>query len=187
MAKRYKGYKSLNKMIEELENTIISYNPYTNEDIKPTIVTKKAPAQAFQDIININTGRFYSYEEARNLSLNTTGEVITYQDYLERIHEFQHTEYFKQLTIQGEMEYHIKRAEAIFGDVLAEDILSKLSNSEYRVVIDTIGRLSNSYKETSSKYDSNKFYDMFNMYMELVGEGVNPLNALEQITSMNWN
>lgn len=184
MAKRYKGYKKLNRMIDELENTVIAYDKELDITISPNVVTRKAPAQAFQDIINVSTGKFYSYQEAKAVASQWGDKDFTYKKYLNRIHEFQDLGYFEQLTLEGEMQYNIERGIKVFGKDAFDIIIDEVGYSNYRIIIDRIGRLSNHLKKENSNYDSNTFYDMFEIYVENVNNGVNPLDALNIVEDM---
>lgn len=185
MAKRYKGYKTLNKMIDELENTVITVSTKTGDAIKPNIVTKKSPSARFNIILNEKTGKFLSYKESKEKAKRINKDTpYTYKDYLNYMHEFQDTPLVKQLTLKGEMEYHIERAEKVFGKSLIDDIIESIGYSNYREAIDRIGRLSNDLSEKSSKYDSNTFYDMFDILMEQIENGVDILDALDNIESI---
>lgn len=179
MATRYKGYKSLNKMIEELENTVITVNETTGEPITPNIVTKRSIADIYSNVIDKKTGRFLSYQEAQSKVSRTSGQTLTYNEYLSQIHEFQDTGLSKQLTLEGEMNYQIERGIKIFGEDVMNDLMDSISYSNYRLIIDKIGRLSNRLVETSSNYTSNTFYDMISFVIEQMENGVDINSAID--------
>lgn len=184
MAKRYKGYKKLNQMIDELENTVITVDEITGEPITPTIVTKKSISQPFQNIIDKKTGRFLSYQQAKAKTYKNTKQNLTYKEYQEQIHSFQDLSISDQLTLEGEMKYHIDRGIAIFGKDMMDEIIDTVGYSNYRLLIDRIGKLSNTYLEKSSQYTSNTFYDLFNIVIENIENGVSITDAFDTVKSV---
>lgn len=182
--KRYKGYKSLNKMIEELENTVITVNKYTGEVISPNIVTKKTVTDYYRNIIDDKTGKFLSYQEAKNKVMRSTGQSFSFSEYQDRIAEFQDSSLSKQLTLEGEKEYQINRGIKIFGKAVMDDILDSVSYSNYRLIIDRIGRLSNELEQEGSNYTSDTFYDMITMVLENIDNGVDIETSLTSIETL---
>lgn len=172
MAKRYKSANELNKMIERIENIVVGVDEITREPITMKPVTQKSISQKYSVIINTK-GRIKSYEQTVR-DLKTKGQKITYQDYINVLHELQDDEQIGgQLTPTGAMRYakqdiidklfygqEIEEYETGDGLKLTVNMIERMSASSLYSLITRVGNMSNDMKKEISNYDSNTFYDL---------------------------